>query len=161
MKATLTRLETSDAGSFGQLDFRGDLDQHILFSCKTGELPWRENAVGKSCIPAGSYKVALTNSPKFGPDTYEIQNVPGRTHVLIHAGNHCGDTAKGYASDVEGCTLVGKEVVKLLNGDKKMQMGVTASRDTLKALKAFTQGAPFDLDVKDVVIAPDSTGDMA
>lgn len=72
----------------------------------TLEDPWKNNAVGESCIPKGSYKCRRVNSPKFG-NTFEITNVPGRTHILFHRGNTTADT--------RGCVLIG-ESFEPLNG---------------------------------------------
>ncbi|WP_238130993.1 DUF5675 family protein [Vibrio cincinnatiensis] len=50
-------------------------------------------------IKAGSYKLHPYSSPKY-PSVYELQNVPGRTYILIHAGN--------YHNDTFGCLMPGK-----------------------------------------------------
>lgn len=57
---------------------------------------------GGTAIPAGVYKVTLEDSPRFGPDTLTINDVPGFTSIRIHAGNDIDDT--------EGCILVGEEI---------------------------------------------------
>lgn len=52
-------------------------------------------------IPAGTYTVKLmpaAANPKHG-ESWEVQNVPGRTDILFHVGND--------ADDSEGCILVG------------------------------------------------------
>jgi hypothetical protein len=54
---------------------------------------------GKTAIPAGRYRVTLENSPRFGPETLTIHDVPGFQFVRIHAGN--------TAADTEGCPLLG------------------------------------------------------
>ena len=54
---------------------------------------------GHPCIPAGKYKVGLRNSPAFGPDTIELLKVPGRSDILVHAGN--------FAKDTLGCIVTG------------------------------------------------------
>lgn len=57
----------------------------------TFELPWRKNSVNVSCIPAGKYRIKMTNSNKFGP-SYKVFDVIGRTEILIHKGNTADDT---------------------------------------------------------------------
>ena len=48
------------------------------------------------------------NSPRFGPDTWEVADVPGRTHILIHTAN--------YSHDVEGCIGLGRGLFAHLDG---------------------------------------------
>lgn len=90
---TLTRLPSSDDGTFGQItDDTGDI------LCKTVELPWRDNETDKSCIPVGSYICDLYHSPRHG-QVWMLRNVPGRTNCEIHAAN--------TILDLEGCIGVG------------------------------------------------------
>jgi len=59
--------------------------------CSTFELPWRDNLQDISCIPTGTYRLKMVNSAKFGP-SYEVKDVDGRSHILIHTGNTVNDT---------------------------------------------------------------------
>jgi len=96
---TLKRVFSDDQGTKGSLRGEG-LDLATL------ELPWRGNKNRVSCIPAGQYTCVPYSSGRF-TNVYEVTGVPGRSKILIHTGNHAGDTTKGYKSDVEGCILVG------------------------------------------------------
>ena len=89
----LVRVGQSDAGTFGVLVY-----EHVPFAV-TLERPWKENQANISSIPAGDYRCKRVDSPKFG-NTFEITDVPGRSHVLFHKGNRTADTL--------GCVLVGE-----------------------------------------------------
>ena len=62
--------------------------------CYTIERPWLQNKVNVSCIPAGTYTIKPVKSPKFG-NTYQVADVIGRTHILIHKANK--------PSELHGC----------------------------------------------------------
>lgn len=136
MQFALVRRSTSDAGTFGVFTGEG-LELH------TAELPWRDNAVRMSCIPAGRYVCRPYSSRKF-PDVYEVKDVPGRTAILIHAGNFAGDTARGLRSDVQGCILLG-----LGRGEIEGQPAVTSSRAALDKLRTVVGRQSFDLVITD------------
>lgn len=69
----------------------------------TLELPWHDNQTNISCIPEGTYKVQIHNSPRFG-NCLKVLNVPNRTDILIHSGNTDKDT--------KGCILIGCILIK-------------------------------------------------
>lgn len=112
---TLRRKEMTDAGTFGVLEgiSRGDSTYH------TGELPWLNNAAGKSCVPAGRYLVKWSPSGKYG-HKYQLQDVPGRTHILLHAANFCGAEDKGLRADLDGCIALGA-TVNMLEGQRALR----------------------------------------
>ena len=95
MIATIRRIEQTEQGTIGVLL----LDRKI--QCLTLEKHWRNNEPNISCIPPGNYTCQRITSQKFG-QTYEVQNVPGRSSILFHAGNTYADT--------QGCILVGNQV---------------------------------------------------
>lgn len=133
--AVLTREPDDDQGTFGTLRLPDGTEFCTL------ELPWRGNATGASCIPPGTYQVAMRNSPKFG-QIYEVQNVPGRTAILIHSGNVAGDKDKGYNSHVEGCILLG-----LNKGKVGGQKAVQQSRAAIAQFNEKMGGRPFTMSV--------------
>jgi len=93
----------------------GELYANERFICHTLELPWQNNASYISSIPSGSYDAHLRYDRS---DKWRIQldNVPGRSAIQIHMGN--------YPSDIEGCVLVGDEII---NSDNKLSGGTSSS----------------------------------
>lgn len=78
----------------------GTLSIDGVFFCHTLEDPVRDSKVyGQTAIPAGTYKVAITMSPRFKRELPLLLDVPNYTGVRIHPGN--------TAADTEGCILVG------------------------------------------------------
>ena len=70
----------------------------------TMELPWRGNRRNVSCVPPGRYGVRRHQSPRFGP-CWLVGPVPGRSAILVHAGNTTRDT--------RGCVLPGTRTGQL------------------------------------------------
>lgn len=134
---TITRTETSNEGTFGILTINN-------FKCYTGELPWRDNKVGLSCIPSGEYICTSYSSKKY-PKAFKINFVNGRTAILIHQGNYCGDKLKGYKSDINGCILLG-ESIGSLNGQKAL----LNSKNTLLNFIKYMNNNNFKLVIKDI-----------
>lgn len=96
---------------------------------------------GKTAIPTGDYRLALENSPRFGPETLTICNVDGFTGVRMHAGNTEHDT--------EGCPLLGMAI------DDNGIVGGT-SRPAVDAVKRIVKearraGANLRIDIKNPV----------
>jgi len=146
MKAKLVRNSTGDEGTFGTLTISND-DGDMIYECHTGELPWKDNQQRVSCIPTGTYRCEMGYSPSFKKDLYHVLNVPGRSEVMIHNGNFCGDTSKGWVSHVLGCILVGAGIGPLENKDKKIQKAVFSSMPTLGKLMKILNNEPFELEL--------------
>jgi hypothetical protein len=132
----ILRQSTDDQGTFGVLT-AGTLQLFTL------ELPDRNNASGRSCIPPGEYPVRWTRSPRLKKFTYEILGVPGRAGIRIHGGNFAGDTSKGYISHSLGCPLLGERIGRV-NG----QRAVLNSRSAVARFERYLAGAAFTLEVK-------------
>jgi hypothetical protein len=93
MKLILRRTHVTPDGVFGKLYVPGS---DPLYTCEDDDCG---NLRGKCCIPAGVYTLKRTTYHKYGIPTFEVTNVPGRSRILIHAGNSEEDT--------QGCILVG------------------------------------------------------
>jgi hypothetical protein len=117
MKLQLERKYFKDGYTIGDLfvDFERGNGWQYLFNMledqnrdlnKDGDLtdPGEGKVYGKTCIPFGTYKIAITLSQRFGVLLPLLQNVPGYTGVRIHPGNTDADT--------EGCLLPGFNTIK-------------------------------------------------
>lgn len=99
----LIRIEENDVfGTFGVLRVNKEV------FCVTLEPADYENASNISSIPSQQYTCSRINSPKYG-NTFEVLNVPSRSHVLFHAGNIVDNT--------KGCILLAQYYDKL-KGDR-------------------------------------------
>ena len=126
------RTESSNLGTFSKF-----IVANNVFSAV--ELPWEDNEPNISCIPYGEYECEWIESPHFG-GVYEVKNVPGRTHILIHIGNWAGDTERGYMSDSDGCIILGSERA-VIQGQK----AVASSKSALTKFYGIMEQKPFTL----------------
>jgi hypothetical protein len=120
MKVVLNRLIETGKETLGELTIHDELKD--CFSCKTLELPWRENKRNISCIPKGEYKCVIRFSDKYG-EHFCVQDVEDRDFILIHSAN--------YHTQLRGCIAVGEHYADI-NGDNELD--VTSSRDTIESL---------------------------
>ena len=132
----LFRTSTSNQGTFGVIVFAG---QYLY----TGELPWKDNRPNVSCIPVGIYTVCLRYSPKYD-NVYHVANVQGRSYILFHQGNFCGDLTLGFRTNVQGCILLGFRRGKLYG-----QQAVLASRLARKRFESIMAFESFKLEIRD------------
>ena len=98
----LKRFSSTIDGTFGVM-----FDDMIPFIV-TLERKWLDNRSGESCIPNGEYICRRIVSPHFG-ETFEVTNVTGRSHILLHKGN--------LEDDSHGCILIGEQYEPMF--DKK------------------------------------------
>ena len=96
MCLTIKRVASLAHGMFGVL-----IDKRGVPFAITAERPWMGNARSISCIPTGDYICKRVQSPKFG-NTFEVTNVPDRSHILFHKGNI-------PEKDSHGCILIGEQ----------------------------------------------------
>ena len=96
MKALLIRLSHGDTQTLGEFRLYDGL--MCVFSCKTLELPDKNNQRNISRINEGFYSVEKRYSAKY-ENHYIVKDVQGRDLILIHPGN--------FYTDTRGCILVG------------------------------------------------------
>jgi len=131
MILTLLRISSSDEGTFGVLR-----ELAIPFAV-TLEPPWTNNERRVSCIPPGRYTCQRVQSPKFG-ETFEVTGVPGRSHILFHAGNSHADT--------EGCILVAEE----FGGTTALPVISSSRRGYGEFMQKLSGHDTFTLDILDL-----------
>ncbi len=120
MKLTVTRTTRTSKSTIGRLAIDGtDFCWTLEDVVRTGP-----KVYGQTAIPAGIYRVELTQSARFRRVLPLLVDVPGFTGVRIHPGNS--------ASDTDGCLLVG-----LGHADDR----ITDSRAAFDALFARLQAA--------------------
>ena len=95
----------------------------------TIERPWLDNKPFESWNPLGEYTLKWQESLKFDW-CYEVENVEGRTHILLHVAN--------YPTDVVGCIGLGLSLM----GDR---IAVGNSRAAMAAFHDVTGGKPWQL----------------
>lgn len=137
-RVPLQRIRTGDSGTFGVVAFGG-------LTFQSGELPERGNDPGLSCIPPGVYMCHVAYSPHFQRDLYHVQDVPGRSDILIHPANYMGDRSKGLKCELLGCIALGSKTVKL-DG----QEAVVESRYSVQRFMELMNDADFELEVLDI-----------
>jgi len=97
-------------------NLNGKIDDGDVFLCHTLELSYKNNQKNISSVPEGEYTLRGRRSAKFKKHQI-LENVPGRSYILIHAGN--------YPRNTQGC---------ILPGMGKGRNTVTSSRVALKGL---------------------------
>jgi len=96
MKLLLQREPSTKQSTPGKLFIDGQFECHTLEDIVR---PRGVKVYGKTAIPAGTYQVVLTMSPRFKRVLPLLLNVPGFEGIRIHPGNK--------AEDTDGCILVG------------------------------------------------------
>ena len=127
----LIRVEESNQGTFGNL---------IICSqvfCVTLEPSDKLNKRDVSNIPAQQYQCMKIRSSRFG-ETFELVDVPNRSHVLFHAGNVLKHTS--------GCILLAQYFGKLY-GDRAVRNSGKTFREFMKIMKDIDI---FSLTIKEV-----------
>jgi len=142
MKATLTRVDSGDQGTFGLLVLENGAHWHSL------ELPWRENRTKISCIPEGLYAARLEWSEHFQRNVYHLQDVPDRQAVEIHPANFAGDVMLGWSADLLGCIALGTGTGQLVNRSGISQRALIASRTAMTEFESALNGEELEIEIK-------------
>jgi hypothetical protein len=140
----LTLQRTTPAGAprtFGELRTEDGRRLCYTLEDEVRELPgvpvheWKIK--GATAIPSGRYRVTLEYSPRFGPGTLTLNDVPGFDGVRMHAGNTENDT--------EGCPLLGMAVcpVGIVGGTSRFAVALVKHL----VLAAIDDGEEVYLDV--------------
>lgn len=117
-------------GTFGVLIIDGKV------FCVTLEPPDELNKSNISSIPAQQYTCERYKSTRY-PNTFQVMNVPNRTHVLFHAGN--------FVENTEGCILLARKFGVLKRG-----RGILNSGETFKRFMEIMKGVDkFHLTIKE------------
>lgn len=134
MKAVLTRYYQDDNQTLGLFKINNVIHTPVF----TIERPWKDNKSDVSCIPIGTYDVTFLSTPKFPSGVYQLQNVPGRVGIDIHAANK--------ASELEGCIAVGSAVY-CLDGEAYM---VANSGSALRQLLVILAKNLWQLNIRNL-----------
>jgi len=134
MKMLISRYVDTKKQTIGNGFLLSDYDNIIKFEFRTLELAWKNNRVGKSCIPVGEYRVKKRKSQKYG-NHFHILNVEDRSYILIHNLN--------YNSQTRGCIGVGDDLA-YINDDEEID--ITNSKETLRKLHKLLPNE-FDLTI--------------
>lgn len=90
-----------EKGTNGALFINGKL------ICFMIELPWQNNQRNISCIPEGTYDIIPRTSPRFRNHLH-VQDVSGRSLILIHPANDATKELRGCLSPVSQLSGIGK-----------------------------------------------------
>lgn len=133
MKLLIERIDRSEKQTIGRMFVLNEHDGSVA-DFPSLELPWKDNQKRISCIPTGTYPVKKHSSPKFGK-AFWVQDVPGRSEILIHKGN--------FFDDILGCILPGLSMSDINNDG---HIDVTSSS---KAIEKMWKLLPkrFDLTI--------------
>lgn len=97
MELLLQRRPSAGGATIGELSVDGKWQCYICEDVVRA--PGAPKVYGATAIPAGRYKVEITDSPKFGRPLPLLLEVPGFEGIRIHPGN--------TAADTDGCLLPG------------------------------------------------------
>ncbi len=96
--------------SYDEEGVNGTLFCNGKFICNTIELPWRENRVGESCIPEGTYPLNIRQNKRYGSHLH-VTKVFGRSMILFHPANIALKELRGCIAPVSALTGPGRGIL--------------------------------------------------
>lgn len=130
MELLLQRLEHTDLLTTSIL-----FVERKLYATCPEDPPQAVKVRGNTRIPAGRYKLALVDSPKFseryGHRLLMLLDVPGFTGIMIHKGNDAADTM--------GCILPNAHLMLDTNGGNMFYMSGLAYDKLYKEVAPFIE----------------------
>lgn len=139
MKLVLHRQPSVDGCTLGDLRVDG------MHECWTLEDVVRDDGpkiAHQTAIPAGTYRVDITPSARFGRMLPVICGVPGFIGVRIHPGNTAADTS--------GCILVGQS--RAADSIEGSRLAVAAVQ--LKIAAALARGESVHITIENAGVTP-------
>ncbi len=141
MKITVQRAPSQSSATIGKMYIDG------IFACYTLEDQIREvpgqpveswKVHSDTAIPAGTYRIALEPSSRFGADTLTLLDVPGFKYIRMHAGNTSDDT--------EGCLLLGMQATdhSLIGGTSRPAVALVKG----EVQRAIARGEMVTIEIK-------------
>lgn len=79
---------------------------------------------------------------------YEVKDVPGRSHVLIHRANLAGDVDKDLDTELHGCIAPFIRHGAMQNSRGVMQTAGLVSGPAFRKFMEWAGGQPFTLEVE-------------
>ncbi len=165
-RVKLTRFLDDGTQTLGIMEIFDANEKNVLYRLATVELPWRDNANGKSSIPTGNYLCISRSHPKYGKHFWIIgnkagnyQRIPGsnptdRTGVLIHM----APVAPGWLQGCIGPGLNfndknGKNALKNPNGTGTLYLNPSKAESQLaldKLVSTFYAEGGFKMDIVNI-----------
>jgi hypothetical protein len=135
IRATLTRQDSGDQGTFGRIVVPG-------LALYTGELPSRDNHSDVSCILVGVYNVIWTYSDHFKREMYLLLGTEPRAGIRAHSANLMGDETLGYRKQLNGCIALGEKL-----GWIDKQKALLLSSPAVRRFETHLARQPFTLEI--------------
>ena len=133
----INRIQETDQGTLGLFSVPA-----LYFYCYSLELPNRDNKRNYSRVNPKRYLCKWTQSPKYGFVPL-LQDVDGRSGVLMHSLNYAGDALKKWLTHSQGCIGLGDKAGQLGN-----QLAVLNSKSTHLQFEKLMKKQDFYLTIK-------------